>query len=265
MTALPLYTPFTMQLPQFQAHAALEEIHWWFMGRRAIVQALVHAVVPPSKEKKLIDVGCGTGGMTAFFAKEYDALGVDPTEEAIAFAQSRFPGIHYVRGNAPDDVREEMRQADIVILLDVLEHVEKDVDFVHKLLDAMKPGAYFLMIAPADMSLWGPHDKGFEHYRRYEEPGFRTLWEGSGVKELLVSHCNSRLYPLAKLARTIGRMRGKAWGPADTDLSLPPGPLNIFMKTIYAGEANTLLSMLKKPGKKPYKRGVSLLALLQRT
>lgn len=51
-----------MQLPQFQVHADLEERHWWFLGRRAIFRALLTQAVPPSRDRLILDVGCGTGG-----------------------------------------------------------------------------------------------------------------------------------------------------------------------------------------------------------
>lgn len=252
-----------MQLPQFQVHAELENHHWWFLGRRALLRALLCAVCPPSKEKLLIDVGCGTGGNTAAFSRDYRCSGIDPIPEAIASARSRFPGIEFHQGYAPEDCLDLMRQADIVLLADVLEHVEDDFAMVSKILCSMKPGAHLLLMAPADPSLWSAHDRGFEHYRRYTIDRWRALWEGLPVEERVVSYCNSRLYPLAKVARMIARIKGSALGPGDTDLSLPPLPLNRFFTKIFGGESRRLLSVLEGRGT-PYRYGVSVLALLQR-
>jgi SAM-dependent methyltransferase len=253
-----------MQLPQFQVHADLENLHWWFLGRRKIFRALLHAACSPSPEKVFLDVGCGTGGNTAAFAKDYRCIGIDPIPEAVAFAKQRFPGVEFRQGYAPEDCADLMATADIVLLADVLEHIEDDFLLVSKILASMKPGGHLLMMAPADPSLWSAHDRGFEHYRRYTLPRLRMLWEGFPVEERVVSYCNSRLYPLAKIARMVARMKGSALGPNDTDLSLPFSLLNQFFAKTFAGESKRLLAVLQGRGT-PYRYGVSVMALLRRT
>ncbi len=252
-----------MQLPQFQAHAALEEQHWWFLGRRAILATLLHAVAPPSTKTRVLDVGCGTGGLTAFFGREYSCMGTDPATEAVTFAKEKYPHCRFTQGNAPDDVLEAYREADAVLLIEVLEHVKDDKAFVHRLIDELKPGAHLIIMAPADPSLWGPHDEGFQHERRYEWSTFRSLWEGMPVKEKLTSFCNTRLYPVAKVARMLARLKGSAWGPGDTDLALPMAPLNSLFRAIFAGERHRLLRALHGRGR-PYRHGVTILTILQK-
>jgi SAM-dependent methyltransferase len=254
-----------MQLPQFEVHAAVENAHWWFLARREVLIALVHEVLPPRVPRPLVlDIGCGTGGNTAAFAREYDCIGIDPIPEAIAFAEKRFPGVRFGTGYAPQDIPDLMAKADMILLLDVLEHVEHDVAFVQSLLKAMKPGAFLLLFAPADPSLWSEHDKGFEHYRRYDAESFRRLWEGMPVRVRLLSYANARLHPLVKLARWIARVRGKAWGPSQTDLSVPPAPLNAFFRWVFGGEKRRLVRALRGRGR-GYGKGVSLVGILEKT
>ncbi|PIR53201.1 hypothetical protein COU76_02395 [Candidatus Peregrinibacteria bacterium CG10_big_fil_rev_8_21_14_0_10_49_10] len=252
-----------MQLPQFQIHAAIEEKHWWFTARREVFRALLQEVLPPSKETLLLDIGCGTGGNTAAFAQDYRCIGIDPIPEAVTFAKQRFPDCAFICGMVPDDVREKVQKADTVILLDVLEHVEDDRTLAAELTSAVKPGAYLLFVAPADMSLWSPHDEGFEHFRRYDLEGFRALWTNLPVEEVLVSYCNTRLYPVVKMLRLLSRFTGRAWGPSDTDLSVPWRPVNALLHWVFAGEKKHLLRVLHKKSR-PYRRGVSVLALLKK-
>lgn len=259
-----------MQLAQFEAHAGMEERHWWFLGRRLILQTLLHELLPPSPDRGrerpllvpaerplLIDVGSGTGGLTEFLSREYTVIGVEPTADGIEFSRKRFPHCTYIHGYAPQDV-PQLREADAVLLIEVLEHVEKDVELVHALIDAMKPGAYLMMLAPADMSLWGPHDDAFEHFRRYDGiEGFRKLWSGTSVDELLVSHCMRRLYPVVKWMRRLSKLRGKSWGKGGTDIEIPMAPVNAFLRWFYSGEAKVLLRALRHEGK-GYAKGVSV-------
>ncbi|TSC59218.1 MAG: SAM-dependent methyltransferase [Candidatus Peregrinibacteria bacterium Greene0416_19] len=269
-----------MQTPQFDVHAACEEHHWWFLGRRAILDALLHELLPPSsvrdydvksrgdhvalrESRLLIDVGCGTGGVTAYLSREYRVIGVEPTEDGFNRARGRFPHCTFVHGYAPKDVAEDFAKADGILLIEVLEHIENDVAFVHELIEHMKPGAFLIMMAPADMSLWSPHDVAFEHYRRYEPDTFRKLWTGTPVEELLMSHCMSRLYPLAKVQRMINRIKGSSSGEGGTDVTMPPAPINAILKTIYAGEAKRLVKVLQRKAK-PYRKGVTTVAVLRK-
>ncbi|OGJ56326.1 hypothetical protein A3D88_01550 [Candidatus Peribacteria bacterium RIFCSPHIGHO2_02_FULL_52_16] len=246
-----------MQLPQFQVLAAIEERHWWFLGRQTIFRSLLQSIVPPHTGKKLIDVGCGTGGNTAAFASEYECIGIDPVPAAIAFAKERFPQCAFLTGMAPWDVPKEMHEADIVLLADVLEHVKEDRMLVADLVHAMKPRAILLMIAPADMKLWSPHDRGFDHYRRYDLESARFLWKNLPVTEHVCTYCNARLYWPIRIVRTLARFFGRSLGPADTDLSLPPAPINFLLRKIFESEAKRIVS-------KGFGHGVSFIALLQK-
>lgn len=253
-----------MQLPQFQAHAALEEVHWWFCARREIIRILLHHFLPPSPATLLVDVGCGTGGNTAAFSREYRCIGIDPDADAIASARARFPVCTFFLGNAPQDISADVHRADAVLLLDVLEHVEDDRGLVCDLLHAMKTGAYLFLMVPADPSLWSPHDRGFGHYRRYTLAHFRRTWEGPPVTELLCAFCNTRLYWPIRLLRMFARLRGKPLGRGDSDLALPPPLANAILRRIFAGEGGRLMSLLDGRRHRGYRRGVSAVAVLRK-
>lgn len=241
----------------------MEERHWWFLGRRTILKTLLHELLPPSRDRLIIDVGCGTGGVTKFFSDDYTVIGVEPTEEGVTAARGRFPDCRFIQGYAPQDV-PEFSKADAVLLIEVLEHVEKDQELVHALIDGMQPGAYLIMLAPAEMALWGPHDDAFEHFRRYDSiDEFRDLWRGMPAREVLVSHCMRRLYPVVKLMRRLSKLRGKSWGKGGTDIEVPMAPVNAILKKIYEGEASTLLRALRGEGK-GYVKGVSVIAVLRK-
>jgi SAM-dependent methyltransferase len=253
-----------MQLPQFKAHEEAEGRHWWFLARVSILLALLKELVPTGKDTLVLDVGCGTGGNAAALTPHYRVIGIDPIAEAIESAKERFPDAEFLCGYAPEDIPEQMREADVVLLMDVLEHIEDDFLFTSKLLSAMKPGAHLVLMAPADPNLWGAHDKGFEHYRRYTLERLRLLWADLPVETCMASYANSHLYPLVKLARIFSRKRGKALGKHDTDISMPPAPINMFLYGILSGERKRLLRLLRHKCKRGYRNGVSVLAVLTR-
>jgi len=249
---------------QFELHADVEQQHWWFVGRRAIMRRVLGCVVPPGEGRLVIDVGCGTGGNVASVAGDYEAVGIDTSERGIELARRRFPGVEFRCGVAPADLGDLADRASVVLLMDVLEHVEDDVSLLRAQVEAITPGAFVLITVPADMRLWSEHDESFGHYRRYDEAMLRRIWTELPVRERLVSYYNSRLYPMVRLVRTVTRMRGKTFGQAGTDLSMPPGSINGALASFFGGEAGRLVATLQGRRARGYRYGVSLMAVLER-
>lgn len=253
-----------MQSAQFELHAKIEESHWWFTARRQIMQALVEQVLPPDGKSTIVDVGCGTGGNIATLVDGYKCVGIDTSADAIQFARQKFPNVRFLQGAAPEDLGETAKEARLYLLMDVLEHVEDDFALLSNLFMAAAPGAYFLITVPADMALWSPHDVAFGHYRRYDKPRFERVWRDLPARALAVSYYNSRLYPVVRAIRTKNRLLRKSQGDAGTDFAIPSPRVNKALERLFAGESNRLVKLLRGKKKRGYRRGVSLVALLQR-
>lgn len=253
-----------MKPEQFHLHAAIEAEHWWFAARRAIIVQVIQQLVPPSKEVTIADVGCGTGGNISGLAGLYSCLGIDTSEEAIELARAKFPDVTFICGKAPGRLGARKDSVDIFLLLDVLEHVEFDRDFFLELFAVLKPGGHILLTVPAKMSLWSPQDVNYGHYRRYEPAQLEGLWSGLPVTVRLFSFFNTYLYPLVKGVRVFNRLRGREWGEAGTDLSLPPRSLNRMLQAIYSWEAKALTKMMSSGRKSGFSFGVSLMACLRK-
>lgn len=104
--------------------------------------------------RTVVDVGCGSGGVIAALKAAFDAElpntaweGWDPSEVAIGMAREREgERLQYVAG---DFLRSE-RRADVVLLIDVVEHVVDDVAF----LEALRGRAdWFLLRLPLELSV----------------------------------------------------------------------------------------------------------------
>lgn len=232
------------------------------MGRREIIRQIVRRVVPPSPERLIVDVGCGTGGNINAFVEEYACIGIDTSFEAIELATSRFPRIEFICGFAPADLGVKMDAASLFLLLDVIEHVEDDGAFLSELVGSMKSGSHLLITVPADMSLWSPHDDNYGHFRRYDVENLSRCWNGLSVDVRLLSYFNTFLFPAVKAVRWMNRLTGKTWGKAGTDLKVPFVPINRMLYWVLAREARTLVDLLDARRSKGFTVGVSLIALL---
>ncbi|HEX3996985.1 MAG TPA: class I SAM-dependent methyltransferase [Pirellulales bacterium] len=254
---------------QFQLHAEIEQRHWWFVARRRILQALVGKLIPPSplsaSPATVIDVGCGTGANLAALAEDYRCVGIDTSADAIRLARQRFPNTHFIQGRAPDDLGHLIDDAGVLLMMDVLEHVGDDFSLFSSVAAALPPGAFFLITVPADLRLWTGHDESFGHYRRYDARRLAKVWEGLPIEPILLSHFNSRLYPLIRGVRAMNRWRGpdRVAGKSGTDFAIPIAPVNRMLENIFAGEARAMCRAIAT-GRSAYRHGVSLMAILRR-
>ncbi len=252
-----------MQREQYELLATLEDSHWWFLGRRQILCDLIDAILPPQRRSVIVDVGCGAGANLAALSPAHECIGIDASEEALGHARRRFPAISFVRADGPEEAADVIGRADLLMLNDVLEHVEHDREFLQGVLALAAPGAHVLITVPADMSLWGPHDVSHGHFRRYTRRELAELWHDLPVEARLVSYFNTRLYPIVRLIRTLGRWRNRSFGADNTDLRPAPRPINRMLTKLFAGESARLRRALGGTPSAAYGYGVSLVAVLQ--
>jgi hypothetical protein len=157
-----------------------------------------------------------------------------------------------------------MAQADILLLTDVLEHVQDDTGFLAALVGAMTPGSRLLLTVPADMRLWSPQDTGYGHFRRYDRHTLQAVWQDLPVETELLCYFNCWMYPLVRVVRTFTRLLGRSWGERGTDLSVPPIWLNRLLERLLASERHRLQAARRKRRAGSFPWGVSLVAVLRR-
>lgn len=250
-----------MKSAMFQAHAQMEVGHWWFAGRRRCLDPLLEAVTDANG--LIVDVGCGTGGTVGELSRNRRIVGLDSSPEAIALARTSFPGCDFQQGDVTGDLQPLAAQADVILLMDVLEHVEGDRAFLKSIVQSAKIGSHILITVPADMRLWSRHDETAGHLRRYDPLGLAALWDRLPVQVRLCSHFNARLFWPIFIVRSFMRFLGVTFGTGGSDFKMPPAWLNRLLCDLFAGEGALLAGALDT-GKPPYQRGVSLVALLRR-
>ncbi|UCC73371.1 MAG: class I SAM-dependent methyltransferase [Gemmatimonadota bacterium] len=252
-----------MDVDQFELHAEMEDRHWWFLGRRHILQTLVGQLVPAGAGKLVVDVGCGTGGNIGALGEHYATVGIDTSATAIDLARRRFPRTRFWCGELAEAPGDLDADADLFLLTDVIEHVSDDFLLLSTLLARCKVGAHVLITVPANPHLWSSHDVALGHYRRYDVARFRRVWDGLPVDLRLLSYFNARLYPPIRLIRWVTRRLGGSAGRLGTDLSVPPASINRVLARIFAGEGKVLARRLDENGSGGYRAGASLVAVLR--
>src|SRR6185437_4272837 len=117
--------------------SAVEDRHWWFTARRTIMLHLVSRLAPAGAS--VLDIGCGTGFTLEALVQRYDAWGLEP--DAAVRARTRdVVRDRVLPGDTGDLSALAGRRFDVVLLLDVLEHVEDDCGALTSAQAALAPG-----------------------------------------------------------------------------------------------------------------------------
>jgi SAM-dependent methyltransferase len=212
----------------------MEQRHWWFAAKHRIVSSLLRRYIAPMNGSKprVADLGCGCGMMLHKLSAEYDVVGTDASPQAIAFCAQR--GVKAVIGLFPNQIPLDRGAFDAILMLDVLEHLEEDLPSAQTAASLLKPGGVMICTVPAYQWLWSKRDEHHQHKRRYNKPQFRKLFEQPGLKLEMISYMNTMLFPVAAAARLTRKVFPIRDG--QTDLRVPPAPVNVALRTTFASE-----------------------------
>jgi len=239
-----------MERSVYDSMAELDERHWWYRARRAILSDLIARRVALPGDARILEIGCGTGhniGMLKRFGR-VDAIEVDGAARDIASGRL---GHDVMSAPLPALSGVAPGAYDLIAILDVLEHVEEDEAALVSIGQRLRPGGRILITVPAHPWMWSAHDVVNHHKRRYTRKTLRRVIAAAGLKLDMLSWFNSLLFPLAAAARVAGRIAGKE----DGDDKLPPRPVNALFEWIFGLERYAL-------GRVPFPPGVSLVAIV---
>lgn len=199
----------------------------------------------------VLDIGCGDAFVIGELARTHphaQFYGVDSalTPDAVAEHSRRLPpNVHLFQ--ELDDVPSE-RAASLVLLMDVIEHIENDRGFLTALLARPLIGAQtrVFVTVPAFQGLFSSHDVFLRHYRRYSNAQLRECLEGTGLDVLDIGYFFSSLLPLRVLQVMKERIAPPSAVPAGTGLSTYAG--GRLQTSLFAGVliADATVSLLLK-------------------
>lgn len=178
-----------------------EETHWWYRIRRKIVFDLIKKFFVTDSNKTILDIGCGTGFLLKEFQNFERVYGIDCAQEALDYCRKR--GLENVKKGNISDVPFNDNQFDIVLALDVLEHVENDDKALREMNRVLKRGGIGIIFVPAFQSLWGISDELGLHIRRYRRGALADKIQRENFRILKASYFNMFLFLPAALFRKL--------------------------------------------------------------
>jgi hypothetical protein len=173
--------------------------HWYYRAKLAAMRRLIG----PAPVRALLDVGAGLG----FYARAL--LRDTPLSQAVCIDPGYPADREEVVAGKPLLFRRhlEASPADLVLMMDVLEHVPDDVALAREYVGMVASGTRFVVTVPAFMWLWSGHDVFLEHFRRYALAEIERTLVAAGLRIERGCYFYGALLPLVAATRLAGRLR----------------------------------------------------------
>jgi SAM-dependent methyltransferase len=232
--------PREMQPHTYAIMREVEDTHWWFAGRRQIIESFVAQIVSELElgagaRPRILDVGCGTGANLELLSRFGDAAGVDISDDALSFCRAR--GLGDVRGGAAESLPFDDDTFDLVTALDVVEHLDDDVAGLCEARRVLKTNGRALLYVPAFMWLWGVQDDVSNHRRRYTLPQLSAAVERAGLTVERATYANLTFFAPILAGRLL--MRALRLRPAtENNVNVPA--LNGALGRLFGAERHWL-------------------------
>jgi SAM-dependent methyltransferase len=223
---------------ELQTHQ-VEDDHWWYRGRRRVLEGVIEQLDLPS-DARILDAGCGSGRNMVELARHGVVTGIELAGASVAVARAR--GVGEVSAGSVEDLPFPDDAFDFAVTLDVIEHIEHDHRPLSELRRVIRPGGQLLVTVPAYPWLWSGHDEVNHHWRRYTRRSLVQAAAQAGWQATRTTHFNSVLLPAAVALRVAERVR-RSDTPPSSDLDRTPlwlnhalqQPLNLEARVIRRG------------------------------
>jgi SAM-dependent methyltransferase len=183
-----------------EAYSPGVEHLYWHLTRNRIILSLLRRL----PAGRVLDVGCGRGIVVDYLVSAgVDCHGVELGNAPVPDHLRHRVITGVASSGLPPEFRASIR---VVILGDVLEHIEDPPSFLRTLLADFASAQHFIVAVPARSELWSNYDEHYGHFRRHTLSSLKAELAHGGIETIETSYMFRLLYPLTRLALAI---RGK--------------------------------------------------------
>ncbi len=236
-----------MKDAEYERMYLLEDSYWWFVGRHRLVEALLRARYGApgvgADARQILDIGCGTGAMSARLARWGRVVSADFSPLALQFSRRR--GLSRLVGADAMRLPFASESFDTLVAMDMLEHLPNDRAALCEFHRVLKPGGIVVATVPAYPHLWSEHDLALMHHRRYVRHEVAERFAAAGFRLAKLSHTMMLLYPLVALQRRLNAKK-PPHAPPEAAMPLFPAPVNAALRGLLTAE-NALARRLNFP------------------
>lgn len=185
-----------------------EATYWWNVSKRELVFSLLEGIGFWAKTNRgfAVDIGCGGGYMVKVLEPHCPTIGVDVSRDALLLCRSRNLSRLCQVDMTNLSLPFKNNSFDLVLALDVIEHIDDDVHALTECRRILRPGGLIIVTVPAFMWLWSPWDEALGHRRRYTAASLADSINRAGLAVKKLSYSFFFIFPIAVLVRGVKRL-----------------------------------------------------------
>lgn len=154
--------------------------HPWETTRARMILRLLTPELAGKAPLRVLDVGCGDGYTLKHVKAAFPLSLIDGVD--INLDTSVKDDLHQHGINAVRDIRELKGPYNVILLLDVIEHIKEDAPFLQQLVrEHAGKGCFFMITVPAHPILSSSQEHFLRHFRRYRKQPFLQLISSTGL------------------------------------------------------------------------------------
>jgi 2-polyprenyl-3-methyl-5-hydroxy-6-metoxy-1,4-benzoquinol methylase len=185
-----------MQANYEREYVEAEQSNAWFVKRKELVYSLLASF---SRRSAILEIGCGSGYILDHLQKNgfMNVSGVDSSKNFLKY---------YKNIKKSTKLIVQKNKYDLILLLDVIEHVRKEETLLKKIYAMLKQDGILIISAPAYGFLWSHHDDLNKHYRRYTKSSLNVILNKNNFLIKRSTYWNSIMLPPIFLIKQIEKM-----------------------------------------------------------
>jgi len=224
-----------IKIAPYDIEAKVESFHWWFAVRRKLLRLFLSSLNLPCG-CVAVDIGCGTGSnLKVLGLAGLSGIGLDRSFYALSLARKKvkFPVLNGDLNRLP--IRP--KSVGLIVAMDILEHLDNDIEGIHSFYQALKEGGILIMTVPAFRSLRGIQDEVTGHKRRYSRQEIVNKLRQEGFEMMRSSYFNFFLFFPIFLSRRLIYLFGLKI-ESENEINSPI--INFFLEAIFTLESYML-------------------------
>jgi SAM-dependent methyltransferase len=204
------------------------DAHWYYKAKAAALLRDLSGYRP----KSVLDIGAGSGFFSRQLLKHTDAQ----RATCVDIGYSR--DWDEVHGGKPIAFRRTLAQsdADLVLAMDVIEHVADAEAMMRPYVDLVSSGTRFIFSVPAFAFLWSGHDVYLGHHRRYTLRELERTVGNCGLSVDFSHYYYGAVFPLAASLRLLAKLNSSANHEPKSQLRQHGRLVNAILAALCAAE-----------------------------
>ncbi|MEX0504436.1 methyltransferase domain-containing protein [Alphaproteobacteria bacterium LSUCC0719] len=167
--------------------------HWYYRSKSEMMLSHLSGL----KLDSVMDIGSGSGFFARQILSQTTSLRVTCVDPGYASDTAEQIGNKTLRFTKS----VQSTDCDLMVMMDVLEHIEDDTGFLNYYAGIAHPGTHLFVTVPAFQFLWSGHDVFLEHFRRYTLDSLTELVSGAGFKIIQSHYFFGAAFPFAAAMR----------------------------------------------------------------